>query len=141
MLGFQIAFDATGDPEFPEKAAFEEARPLGLRVTTPAGVWGATDDRSIKLMADHGFMTDDVTYVHASTLSEDSYQRIAASGAYATESEQNAGQGYPTSWQLRRHRIPVSLSTDTSVWWSADMFSAMGATSARTAAASTSRLT
>jgi 5-methylthioadenosine/S-adenosylhomocysteine deaminase len=131
MLGFQIAFDVTGDPSFPEKTAFEAVKDLGLRVTTHAGVWGATDDRGIKLMADHGFMTDDVTYVHASTLSEDSYQRIAASGAYvsvATESEANAGQGYPTSWQLRRHRIPVSLSSDTSVWWSADMFSAMRAT-------------
>jgi cytosine/adenosine deaminase-related metal-dependent hydrolase len=39
-----------------------------------------------------------------------------------------AGQGYPSSWQLRRHGIPVSLSMDTSVWWSADMFAAMRAT-------------
>ena len=29
MLGFQMAFDVTGDPEFPEKAAFEVARELG----------------------------------------------------------------------------------------------------------------
>ena len=131
MLGCQLAFDVTGQPDFPEKAAFEAARELGLRVTTHAGVWGATDDTGIRQMAEHGFMTDDVTYVHASTLTDDSYQRIAASGAYAsvaTESEANAGQGFPTSWQLRRHGIPVSLSTDTSVWWSADMFSAMRAT-------------
>jgi 5-methylthioadenosine/S-adenosylhomocysteine deaminase len=131
MLGFQLAFDVTGQPEFPEKAAFEAARDLGLRVTTHAGVWGATNDTGILQMAEHGFMTDDVTYVHASTLSDDSYQRIAASGAYAsvaTESEANAGQGFPTSWQLRRHGIPISLSSDTSVWWSADMFSAMRAT-------------
>jgi cytosine/adenosine deaminase-related metal-dependent hydrolase len=40
----------------------------------------------------------------------------------------NAGQGYPPTWQLRRHNIPVSLSMDTSVWWSADLFSAMRAT-------------
>jgi cytosine/adenosine deaminase-related metal-dependent hydrolase len=40
----------------------------------------------------------------------------------------NAGQGYPPTWLLRRHNIPVSLSMDTSVWWSADMFSAMRAT-------------
>src|SRR5947209_1803436 len=32
MLGFQIAFDVTGDPSFPEKAAFEAARELGLPV-------------------------------------------------------------------------------------------------------------
>lgn len=131
MLGLQLAFDVTGDPAFPEKGAFESARELGLRVTTHAGVWGATDDRGIQLMCEHGFATENVTYVHASTLSEDSYQRIAASGAFvsvATESEQSAGQGYPTTWLLRHHGIPVSLSVDTSVWWSADMFSAMRST-------------
>lgn len=131
MLGFQLAFDVTGDPAFPERAAFEAARELGLRVTTHAGVWGATNDESIRLMWEGGFMTPDVTYVHASTLSEDSYQRIAASGAYASvsaESEQSAGQGYPSTWALRRHGIGISLSMDTSVWWSADLFSAMRAT-------------
>src|ERR1700712_1657802 len=131
MLGFQLAFDVTGDPAFPEKAAFEAARELGLRVTTHAGVWGATNDESIRLMWEGGFMTPDVTYVHASTLSQDSYQRIAASGGSAsvsTESEQSAGQGYPSTWALRRHDIPISLSMDTSVWWSGDLFSAMRST-------------
>jgi 5-methylthioadenosine/S-adenosylhomocysteine deaminase len=131
MLGLQLAFDVTADPEFPEKGAFEAARELGLRVTTHAGVWGATNDQSISLMWEHGFMTPDVTYVHAATLSEDSYQRIAATGgsvSVSTESEQSAGQGYPPTWMLRSHGIPVSLSMDTSVWWSADLFSAMRAT-------------
>jgi cytosine/adenosine deaminase-related metal-dependent hydrolase len=131
MLGLQLAFDVTADPAFPERAAFEAARELGLRVTTHAGVWGATNDQSIALMWDNGFMTPDVTYVHAATLNEDSYQRIAASGGTAsvsTESEQSAGQGYPPTWELRKHGIPVSLSMDTSVWWSADLFSAMRAT-------------
>lgn len=131
LLQVQLAFDVTGDPEFPEKAAFEAARDMGMRVTTHAGVWGATNDASIQLMCDHGFMTSDVTYVHAASLSHDSYQRIAASGAYAsvsTESEQSAGQGYPPTYALRRHGIPISLSMDTSVWWSGDLFSAMRAT-------------
>jgi cytosine/adenosine deaminase-related metal-dependent hydrolase len=131
LLQVQLAFDVTGDPEFPERAAFEAARELGLRVTTHAGVWGATNDNSIQLMCDNGFMTPDVTYVHAATLSSDSYHRIAASGAYAsvsTESEQSAGQGYPSTWALRRHGIPISLSMDTSVWWSGDLFNAMRAT-------------
>jgi 5-methylthioadenosine/S-adenosylhomocysteine deaminase len=130
-VGLQLAFDVTGDASFPERGAFEAARELGLRVTTHAGVWGATNDDSIRLMWDNGFMTPDVTYVHAATLTEDSYQRIAASGGTAsvsTESEQSAGQGYPPTWELRKHGIPVSLSTDTSVWWSADLFSAMRAT-------------
>ena len=82
-------------------------------------------------MHEHGFMTPSTIYVHAATLSEDSYHRIAATGGYtsvSTESEQNAGQGYSPTWLLRRHNIPVSLSMDTSVWWSADLFSAMRAT-------------
>jgi 5-methylthioadenosine/S-adenosylhomocysteine deaminase len=130
-LRMQLAFDVTGDPTFPEKGAFEAARDFNLSVTTHAGVWGATNDNGIRLMSEHGFMTPQTIYVHAATLSEDSYNRIAASGAYtsvSTESEQSAGQGYPPTWQLRKHNIPVSLSADTSVWWSGDMFSAMRAT-------------
>src|ERR671938_162029 len=80
MIGVQIAFDVTGDPAFPEKAAFEAARDLGIPVTTHAGVWGATSDTGIQQMYDGGFMTPETTYVHASTLTRDSYQRIAATG-------------------------------------------------------------
>jgi 5-methylthioadenosine/S-adenosylhomocysteine deaminase len=130
-LGLQLAFDVTGDAAFPERGAFEAARELDLGVTTHAGVWGATNDDGIRLMWEHGFMTPRVTYVHASSLGEDSYQRIAASGgtvSISTESEQSAGQGYPPSWNLRRHGIPAALSMDTSVWWSGDLFSAMRAT-------------
>src|SRR3954449_7113912 len=131
MLGFQMAFDVTGDPEFPERAAFEVARELGVPVTTHAGVWGATSDAGIRLMHDNGFATDTTIYVHAATLNEDSYQRIAATGgtvSVATESEQTCGQGYPPTWTLRSYDIPVALSMDTSVWWSADIFSAMRST-------------
>jgi 5-methylthioadenosine/S-adenosylhomocysteine deaminase len=131
MLGFQMAFDVTGDPAFPERAAFEVARDLGIPVTTHAGVWGATNDDGIRLMHEHGFMTPSTIYVHAATLTRDSYHRIAATGGSAsvsTESEQSAGQGYPPTWRLREHGIPVSLSMDTSVWWSGDLFSAMRTT-------------
>lgn len=131
MLGFQMAFDVTGDPAFPEKAAFEVARELGVGVTTHAGVWGATNDDGIRLMHEHGFMTPESIYVHAATLEEDSYHRIAATGgsvSVSTESEQSAGQGYPPTWRLRHHGIPVSLSMDTSVWWSGDLFCAMRST-------------
>ncbi|WP_433606540.1 amidohydrolase family protein [Dactylosporangium sp. CA-139114] len=131
LLGFQMAFDVTGDPAFPEKAAFEVARDLGVPVTTHAGVWGATNDDGIRLMHEHGFMTPQTVYVHAATLTHDSYHRIAATGgsvSVSTESEQSAGQGYPPTWTLRDHDIPVSLSMDTSVWWSGDLFSAMRTT-------------
>ncbi|MED7926081.1 amidohydrolase family protein [Nonomuraea sp. LP-02] len=131
LLGFQLAFDVLGDPAFPERAAFEVARELGVAVTTHAGVWGATSDEGIRLMHEHGFMTPETIYVHAASLSADSYHRIAATGgsvSVSTESEQSAGQGYPPTWALRAHGIPVSLSMDTSVWWSGDLFSAMRAT-------------
>src|SRR5919112_1116013 len=131
MLGFQMAFDVTGDPAFPEKAAFEVARELGVPVTTHAGVWGATNDDGIRLMHENGFMTERSIYVHAATLTNDSYHRIAATGGFrspAPASEASAGQGYPTSYALREHDIPVSLSMDTSVWWSGDLFSAMRST-------------
>jgi 5-methylthioadenosine/S-adenosylhomocysteine deaminase len=131
LAGFQMAFDVTGDPAFPEKAAFEVARDLGAAVTTHAGVWGATNDDGIRLMHENGFMTPSTVYVHAATLTQDSYNRIAATGgsvSVSTESEQSAGQGYPPTWQLRHHDIPVSLSMDTSVWWSGDLFSAMRST-------------
>lgn len=131
LLGWQLAFDVTGDPEFPEGAAFAAARELDVLVTTHSGVWGVTGDDSIRLMAEHGYLTDKVRHVHVSTLSQDSYHRIAASGGQASvaaESECSAGQGFPSSWLLRQYGIPVSLSVDTSVWWSADMFAAMRAT-------------
>ena len=131
MLGFQMAFDIPGDPTFPEKAAFEVARDLGVAVTTHAGVWGATNDDGIRLMYENGFMNENTVYVHAATLSDDSYNRIAATGgnvSVSTESEQSAGQGYPPTWKLRQHDIQVSLSMDTSVWWSGDLFSAMRTT-------------
>ena len=113
------------------RAAFEVARELGLPVTTHAGVWGATNDDGLRLMYENGFMTPETVYVHAATLSADSYLRIAGTGgsvSVSTESEQSAGQGYPPTWQVRRYDIPVSLSMDTSVWWSGDLFSAMRTT-------------
>jgi cytosine/adenosine deaminase-related metal-dependent hydrolase len=131
MLGFQMAFDVTGDPAFPEQAAYEVARDLGVPVTTHAGVWGATNDDGIRLAHEHGFLDESSVFVHAATLSTDSYHRIAATGgsvSVSTESEQSAGQGYPPTWVLRTHDIPVSLSMDTSVWWSGDLFSAMRTT-------------
>ena len=67
-LRVQLAFDVTGDPSFPERAAFEVARELELPVTTHAGVWGATNDDGIRLMHENGFATPETVYVHAATL-------------------------------------------------------------------------
>jgi 5-methylthioadenosine/S-adenosylhomocysteine deaminase len=130
MLGFQICFDlpARDNDEWPERAAFEVARELGVAVSTHSGVWNVTKDDSIKWMYENGFMGPSNIYVHAASLSVDSYHRIAATGgsiSVSAESEASAGQGYPTTWEARKYGIPVSLSNDTSVWWSADMFAAM----------------
>ena len=132
MFGTQVAFDVPNqDAEFPELAAYRAAKDLGLRVTTHAGVWGATNDWGIRNAYDAGVMEEGFTYVHAATLSDESYQKIAATGgnvSLATESEDTCGQGYPPIHKLRQHGIPASLSVDTSVWVSADLFSAMRAT-------------
>ncbi|NYF09849.1 cytosine/adenosine deaminase-related metal-dependent hydrolase [Leifsonia sp. AK011] len=130
-VGLQIAFDVPDSEDFPELAAFQYARDNGIRVTTHAGVWGATTDVGLDNMYRAGVMTDQLTYVHSASLSADSYHKIAATGgtvSVATESEQSAGQGYPSTWEIRKYGIPASLSMDTSVWWSADYFSAMRAT-------------
>ena len=91
------------------------------------GVWGATNDDGIRLMHEQRLHDARQTiYVHAATLSTDSYQRIAATGgsvSVSTEASRAPGRGYPPTWQLRKHDIPVSLSMDTSVWWSGDLFS------------------
>jgi len=100
-------------------------------VTTHAGVWKVTGDTGINQMYDNGYMTPGTIYVHAASLSADSYHKIAATGgsvSVSSESECNAGQGYSPTWRLRRYGIPVSLSQDTSVWWSGDIFNAMRAT-------------
>jgi len=131
LFGAQIAFDVPEDPSFPEKPAFEAAKELGVRVTTHAGVWGATNDAGVKEMYDAGVMEPGTTYVHCASLSDDSLNMIAATGgvaSLATESEFTCGQGYPPSHRIRAHGIQASLSIDTSVWMSADMFSAMRAT-------------
>jgi len=131
LFGAQIAFDIPGDPSFPEAPAFEFARELGVNVTTHAGVWGATNDDGIRLMYENKAMQPGYVYVHAATLNDESYQMIAATGgtvSLATESEQTCGQGYPPAHALRKHGIQASLSMDTSVWQSADMFAAMRAT-------------
>ena len=131
MFGAQLAFDVPGDPGFPEGPAFQTARDLGVAVTTHAGVWGATNDTGIERMYENGAMQPGYVYVHAATLNDESYQKIAATGgtvSIATESEQTCGQGYPPAHALRKHGIPISMSIDTSVWFSSDMFSAMRTT-------------
>ena len=131
MLGFQMAFDVTGDPAFPEKAAFEVARELGVPVTTHAGVWGATNDDGIRLMHDDGFMTPETDlrarrHADRRLLPADRRHRRLGLGVHRERAERRAG--LPAHLGAAAHDIPVSLSMDTSVWWSGDLFSAMRTT-------------
>jgi len=132
LYGTMLAFDVMNkDTEFPELAAFEVAHDLGLSVTTHAGVWGGIEDQSIDNMYAAGVMRPGHTYVHAATLSDSSYQKIAATGgtvSLSTESESTCGQGYPPIHHVYRHGIGASLSIDSSAWFSSDMFSAMRST-------------
>jgi 5-methylthioadenosine/S-adenosylhomocysteine deaminase len=144
MLGFQMAFDVTGDPSFPEKAAFEVARELGVPVTTHAGVWGATNDDGIRLMHEGGFMTPSTIYVHAATLTRDSYHRIAATGGSAsvsTESEQSAGQGTRPPGSCASTTSPSRCRWTPACGGAVTCSRPCGRPSGRTAPASTSRHT
>ena len=111
--GFQLAFDVTGDPSFPEKPAFEVARDLGLPVTTHAGVWGATNDDGIRLMYEHGFMAPETIYVHAATLSRrlvppDRGHRRIGVGVHRERAERRPGlPAHLGAAQPRHPGVPV----------------------------------
>jgi 5-methylthioadenosine/S-adenosylhomocysteine deaminase len=116
---------------FPERPAWEFARAHNLAVTMHSGVRNWMADEQILNLRDNGFLLPTNTYVHCATMSDSTYRLIAESGgtvSVAAESELNAGQGYPPTGRIHAHGIPVSLSSDTQVWWSADLFAAMRAT-------------
>jgi 5-methylthioadenosine/S-adenosylhomocysteine deaminase len=134
LVTLQLAWDGTGLPEepgFPERPAWEFAVEHDLPVTLHSGVRNWKEDHQIDLLRDNGFLLPTTTYVHCVTLSDSSLQLIAGSGgnvSVAAESEFNAGQGYPVTGKVHAHKIPISLSSDTQVWFSSDMFAAMRAT-------------
>ncbi|MFG1667747.1 amidohydrolase family protein [Streptomyces sp. Y7] len=113
------------------RKALEFARDRDLRVGHHTGVFGLVGDEQIPFLADNGGLSPSTVLVHGGALSDDAYRRIADAGAHlsiSAESELNAGQGYPPTAKAREYGIPLSLSMDTVVWWSGDMFSAMRAT-------------
>ena len=133
LLGFQLAFDVTGDPAFPEKAAFEVARELGVPGHHARRRLGRDERR--RHPADARERLHDAEPASTCTprrcqrrlLPPDRRHRRLASRS-PPRASRAPGQGYPPTWQLRKHGIPVSLSMDTSVWWSGDLFSAMRTT-------------
>ncbi|MFF3346434.1 amidohydrolase family protein [Streptomyces sp. NPDC002779] len=130
LVTMQLALDLPPDASAAD-AALAHAAKQALPVTTHAGVFGIVGDAAVTHLARQGALSPSTTLVHAASLSDDSYRRIADSGAHlslSAESELNAGQGYPPTGAARRFGIPLSLSMDTVVWWSGDMFSAMRST-------------
>ena len=131
LVTLALAMDWTGDPAFPERPAWEFARDRGLPITSHTGVWGFNPDAPVTLLRDQGLLLPTTTYVHAATMSTESYQLIAQSGAsvsVAAESELHGGQGYPPTAALRAAGINTSLSVDTVTWFNGDLFAAMRAT-------------
>ena len=130
LLGFQMAFDVTGDPAFPEQAAFEVARELGVPVTTHVGVWGATNDDGIRLMHEAGFMTRDDLRARRDADGGllPAHRRHRRVGVAGDRERAERRAGLPAQLGAAQDGIPVSLSMDTSVWWSGDLFSAMRTT-------------
>lgn len=131
LVTMQLAWDTPTDPAFPERRAWEFARDRDLMVTQHAGIWEYSPDNALQILRDNGFLLPTNTYVHGGSFPDSAYGLIADSGgnvSISAESELNAGQGYPPTGRVREHGIPISLSMDTSVWWSSDMFSAMRAT-------------
>ncbi|GAB2981052.1 amidohydrolase family protein [Streptomyces pseudoechinosporeus] len=130
LVTLQLALDIFADTD-DARQALKFARDRDLPVSSHAGVFGALGDDQIRFLEDSGALSPSYTLVHAAALSDDAYRRIADGGAHlsiSSESELNAGQGYPPTAKARRYGIPISLSMDTVVWWSGDMFSAMRST-------------
>ncbi|MFK0286577.1 amidohydrolase family protein [Streptomyces sp. NPDC090499] len=131
LVTLQLAVDIIYGPTDDAREALKFARARDLPVSTHAGSFGLLGDEQIKFLQETGSLSPSYTLVHASSLSDDAFRIIADTGAQlsiSAESELNGGMGYAATTQARRFGVPVSLSLDTEVWGSGDMFSGMRAT-------------
>lgn len=109
------------------------ARELGLRVTMHVGL-GANGPRwrSIERIHERGLLAADLTFVHCCTSSDHEFDLLAETGATASVSPQIAmlskGFGMPATGRLMEHGVRPSLSIDSEMTASGDMFSEMRAT-------------
>src|SRR5262249_35136374 len=106
------------------------ARQKGLRITTHIGVGGFVD-RTVAKLHEAGLMGPDTTYIHCSSLDDDEFPMIAASGgtaSVAAEVEMHMGHGYPPTGKLLAAGIRPSLSIDVCTGIGGDMFGAMRTT-------------
>jgi 5-methylthioadenosine/S-adenosylhomocysteine deaminase len=130
-----LAMAARG-PEFTTVEIVEHdlrlARELGLRITIHIGL-GANGPkyRGIERMHERGLLGPDVTLVHCCNSSDHEFCLMQETGTTASVSAQIAtlcgGFGLPATGRLLAHGIRPSLSVDSEMSASGDMFSEMRA--------------
>jgi len=130
-----LAMAARG-PEFTTIETVENdlrlARELGLRVTIHIGL-GANGPkyRGVERMHERGLLGPDVTFVHCCSCSDHEFHLMAETGTTASVSTQISstcgGFGLPATGRLMAHGVRPSLSVDSEMSASGDMFSEMRA--------------
>ena len=108
------------------------ARDLGLRVTIHVGLGtNGPRYRGIERMHSHGLLGPDITFVHCCNSSDHEFALMAETGATASVSAQIAtlcgGFGLPATGRLLAHGVRPSLSVDSEMSVSGDMFCEMRA--------------
>ena len=108
------------------------ARELGLRVTIHVGLGtNGPKYRGIERMHEHDLLGPDVTFVHCCNSSDHELALMAETGTTASVSAQIAtscgGFGLPATGRLLAHGVRPSLSVDSEMSVSGDMFSEMRA--------------
>jgi 5-methylthioadenosine/S-adenosylhomocysteine deaminase len=109
------------------------ARELGLRVTIHIGLGqNGPKYRGVERMHERGLLGPDITFVHCCNCSDREFHLMADCGTTASVSAQIAamcgGFGLPATGRLLAHGIRPSLSVDSEMSVSGDMFSEMRAT-------------
>lgn len=130
-----MAMAARG-PEFCTMAVVEKdirlARELGLRVTMHVGMGeNGRKNRAIENLHQHHLLGPDVTCLHCCTSSDHEFQLLADHGASAGVSASMAmfagGFGLPATGRLMAQGLRPSLSADSEMTASGDMFTEMRA--------------
>lgn len=107
----------------------EAARRTNGRIAVHTGCfWGSVVNTGIKEMYAAGLLGPDHVHIHGTTLDEEDWRCLAASGAHvsiAVETEMNMGMGWPAFCQCRRHKIKPTLSCDVISLNSGDLFTQM----------------
>ncbi|QJU55603.1 amidohydrolase family protein [Herbiconiux sp. KACC 21604] len=110
------------------RADFQLAKDLDLRVTVHVGDghWGKM--RPIIMLQEDGLLADTITYVHCTTLSDEELRIIGDTGGSASvapDVEAQMGHGYPATGRLLAAGVRPSFSIDVCSSNGGDMFGTM----------------